>query len=158
MVATEVTLVVMVRVGSVHPLGMGQKQVAMVRVALGWQAGLMVEMGGQVARQALSAKRPQEQGVEGDQHIMAGYHLEQVEVAMGLLGKKGFLVTLEAWTPMEVRVEVPMEIRISTSYTGVPVVAVEETMATTRRAQEGVEQAEASISIRRKSPTKGPLR
>ena len=158
MVATEVTLVVMVRVGSVHPLGMGQKQVAMVRVALGWQAGLMVEMGGQVARQAPSAKRPQEQEVEGDQHIMAGYHLEQVEVAMGLLGKKGFLNITEGDKTMEARVEMSMEIRILIFYMVVPVVAVEETMATTRRAQEGVEQAEASISIRRKSPTKGPLR
>mgnify|MGYP001318135292 FL=1 len=41
---------------------------------------------------------------------MVGYHLEQVEVAMVLLGKKGFLNITEGDKTMEARVEMSMEI------------------------------------------------
>ena len=148
MVAMGVTRADIVRVGSVHPHGMGHNPGARAWAAWQWQVALMAEMGEGVARQARWAERPQEWEVEGDQHMMAGCHQVQVEAAMALPGKKVFHNIGEEGTPMEVVAEAHMEIRKLTYYTGVPEAEVEEMMVTTRKAQGVAGQVEAYMYIR----------
>ena len=89
--------------------------------------------------------------------IQPGYLEAEVEAVMALPGNKVIQI-LCSQQELEVPAGAPMEIRISIHYLVVPAVEGEEMITTTRRVQEVVGQVEASMSIRRTSQTKEPLR